>query len=136
MVTLGVRDMGRMRAFYRGLGWPEGRDSNDTHSVFHLAGSFLALYPLDLLAEDGGTRDELPEGAFRGITMSINVAGPEDVDAALAAARGAGAEIVCEAADVFWGGRRGYFMDPEGVRWEVAWAPNAVFDDRGVLVDF
>jgi len=53
-----------------------------------------------------------------------------------AAARAAGAEVVKEAHDAFWGGRSGYFADPEGNRWEVAWAPNAVFDDRGVIIGF
>jgi catechol 2,3-dioxygenase-like lactoylglutathione lyase family enzyme len=136
MVTLGVRDMPSMRAFYRSLGWPEGTDSNDTHSVFHLVGCFLALYPLDLLAEDANAGARLPDGVFRGVTLAINVEKSEFVDAGIERARSAGAVIGKEAVDADWGGRSGYFIDPEGNRWEVAWAPNAVFDERGVIVGF
>jgi uncharacterized glyoxalase superfamily protein PhnB len=136
MVTLGVNDMSRMRAFYRSLGWTERADANDTHSMFHLAGAFLGLYPIDLLAEDAGATTDQVLGGFRGITLSINVETREAVDAALDRAREAGAEIVKEAIDATWGGRSGYFQDPEGIRWEVAWAPGAVFDERGTMIDF
>lgn len=136
MVTLGVRDMPRMRAFYRSLGWNERADANDTHSMFHLAGAFLGLYPIDLLAEDAGVSTDDTRDGFRGITLSINVETPQAVDAALDRARDAGAEIVKEAVDTTWGGRSGYFEDPEGIRWEVAWAPGAVFDERGAMIDF
>ena len=136
MVTLGVRGMPTMRSFYCGLGWTERDDANDQHSMFHLAGAFLGLYPLDLLAEDAGTTDDRSEGSFRGIALSINVESPEAVDAALEAARRAGASIVKEPADASWGGRSGYFTDPEKVRWEVAWAPNAVFEERGAMIGF
>src|SRR5687767_10458014 len=129
MVTVGVRDMPTMRAFYRRLGWAEREDANDGHSMFHLGGAFLGLYPLDLLAEDAGATDDRPADAFRGVTFSINVDTRDAVDAALETARRAGATIVRDAADASWGGRGGYFLDPEGVRWEVAWAPNAAFDD-------
>lgn len=136
MVTLGVRDMPRMRAFYRGLGWQERDDANDHHSMFHLAGAFLGLYPEELLAEDAGTTDDRPADSFRGITLSINVESREAVDVALESARLAGASVVREADDASWGGRGGYFVDPEGVRWEVAWAPGARFDERGSMIDF
>lgn len=136
MVTLGVLDMPTMRAFYRRLGWTERTDANDHHSMFHMGGAFLGLYPLDLLAEDAGTTNDRPDAAFLGITLSINVERPELVDAALQAAREAGAVIVREATEASWGGRRGYFSDPEGVRREVAWAPTAVFDERGAMIDF
>lgn len=136
MVTLGVRDMPTMRSFYRRLGWPERADANDHHSMFHLAGAFLGLYPIDALAEDAGTTDDRPAGSFRGVTLSINVESRDAVDAALDEARRAGAVVVKEAVDAAWGGRGGYFIDPEGVRWEVAWAPNAVFDERGSMIDF
>lgn len=136
MVTLGVLDMPTMRAFYRSLGWAERKDANDHHSMFHLAGAFLGLYPIDLLAEDAATSNDRPDASFRGITLSINVESREAVDVALESARQAGASIVREASDASWGGRGGYFADPEGVRWEVAWAPNAVFDERGTMIDF
>lgn len=128
IVTLGVDDLDRARTFYRdGLGLPE-RDQEGDISFFELTGTWLALYPWDALAEDA-TVD--PDGSgFRGVTIAHNVESTERVDAVMAEAEDAGAEIVKPAQDVFWGGYSGYFADLDGHLWEVAWNPNWEFEDR------
>jgi uncharacterized protein len=132
VTVLGVRDFPKMRAFYEGLGWTTNSTAED-FAAFPLGGAVLALYPIDLLAEDA--RVDPPRGdGFRGVSCGINVDRREEVDAALAAAAEAGARILKEAVDAEWGGRSGYFADPEGNAWEVAWHPDARFDERGAII--
>jgi hypothetical protein len=93
----------------------------------------LALYPIDSLgALSGAGRSN--KGEWSGVTLSVNVEERELVDAALEAARAAGADIVVEPEDAEWGGRSGCFADPEGNRFEVAWMPGSSFDARGALI--
>ena len=90
--------------------------------MFEMGGGVLALYPRQLLAEDAKLD---PAGsAFGGITLAQNVSTKAEVDAALKAAERAGAKIMKPAQDVFWGGYSGYFADPDGNPWEVAWNPH------------
>jgi predicted lactoylglutathione lyase len=132
VVTLGVRDLAGERRFYQALGW-KTRSSSDDFAAFPLGGAVLALYPLELLA--GEAKLPMPDGGgFKGFTCSINVERKEQVDAAIKAAALAGARDLAEPVTREWGGRSGYFADPELNVWEVAWLPNAVFDDRGGLV--
>lgn len=123
LITLGVHDLDRARRFYeQGLGWQPSSASVDDVVFFQLAGGLvLALYPREELAKDA----RLPaEGSgFSGITLAHNVPERELVDATLAQAAAVGATIVKPAEDAFWGGRSGYFADPEGHLWEVAWNP-------------
>ena len=132
IVTLGVGDLGRAVTFYRdGLGWPLSGASEEDIAFFKTGGVVLALYPRGALAEDVGVD---PEGSgFSGFTLAHNVAERERVDSTLAEASYAGARIVKEAQDVFWGGRSGYFADPDGHLWEVAWAPGFCFAEDGRL---
>jgi catechol 2,3-dioxygenase-like lactoylglutathione lyase family enzyme len=128
LITLGVDDLERAVAFYRdGLGWPTegivGREfEHGAVAFFDLAGGLrLALWPRASLAHDSG----LPLAA-RGSTdvcLAHNVASAADVDAVMAQAMGAGASGVKAAQATFWGGYAGYFRDPEGHLWEVAWNP-------------
>jgi catechol 2,3-dioxygenase-like lactoylglutathione lyase family enzyme len=125
LVTLGVRDLAQSLRFYRdGLGWPVASEA-DNVAFIRVGGVILSLYPWHLLAEDAG----LPAGegasadAFPGFTLAHNVASKELVDQVLAAAVDAGARLVKPAVDVFWGGYSGYFADPDGCLWEVAWNP-------------
>jgi uncharacterized protein len=136
VVTLGVRDMAVLRPFYRSLGWPESPGSDDTWSAFLLGGVLLALYPLPELAAEAAPDASEPTGGWSGVTLACNVDSREDVDSAFAAAVAAGATVVAEPTDRPWGGRSGYVADPEGNRWEIAWARTAVFDERGGLVSF
>lgn len=127
IVTLGVEDLDRARTFYRdGLGLPEREPEGDI-AFFDLADTWLALYPWAALAEDAAVD---PDGSgFRGVTLAQNVESRTAVDDVLQEADEAGATIVKDAQDVFWGGYSGYFEDLDGHLWEVAWNPNWAFDD-------
>ncbi len=128
LATLGVADLVRATGFYQALGWPLSSASSGAVSFFRTAGGLLSLFPLHDLAEDANlaadaTTPAHPVPGFRGITLAINVDQPEDVDAALTAAVAAGATLLKPAALAVWGGRSGYFADPDGHVWEVAHNP-------------
>jgi catechol 2,3-dioxygenase-like lactoylglutathione lyase family enzyme len=135
IVTLGARDLPALRRFYRAFGWAEQAMSDDGYATFILGGVLLGLYPLDKLAEEAAPTDAEPSG-WPGITLGCNVDTREAVDEAFAVAVRAGARVVAEPTDRFWGGRSAYIADPEGHRWEIAWAAGMVFDERGALVSF
>jgi uncharacterized protein len=134
-VTLGARDLPRLRRFYGGLGWSEIPGSDDGWVGFLMGGVLLTLYPLPALAEEAAPGEPLSSG-FSGVTLACNVDGAEQVDASFAAAVVAGATPVAEPVDREWGGRSAYIADPEGNRWEIAWASGAILNDRGALVSF
>ena len=122
LVTLGVRDLQRSLIFYRdGLGWPTHAYNPDAGVVFFaLDGTWLGLYPRDKLAEDA----HVPDGqGFGGITLAHNEPSPHQVDDAYAQAVAAGAKAVKPPAETFWGGYSGYFADPDGYMWEIAFNP-------------
>lgn len=123
MITLGVRNLKASIQFYQqGLGLPRREPFSDDVAFFDLDGTWLGLYPWNELAEDAMTS---PEGTgFRGVTLAHNVRSKEAVDAQMEQAVKAGAIIVKEAQDVFWGGYSGYFSDPDGHLWEIAWNPH------------
>ena len=132
IITLGVEDLDRAVAFYRdGLGWSLSGASNERIAFFKTRGTVLALYPREELAKDVKTDPE--GGGFSGFTLAHNVAEKDQVDAVLEEVAAAGARIVKEAEDVFWGGRSGYFADPDGHLWEVAWNPYAPLAEDGSL---
>jgi catechol 2,3-dioxygenase-like lactoylglutathione lyase family enzyme len=130
IVTLGVSDLKRARKFYaEGLGWKASSASQDNIVFFQLGGIVLALYPRTLLAEDATVG---PSGSgFRGITLAQNVREKDEVFAVLKMAEAAGGKVVKPAQDVFWGGHSGYFADPDGHLWEVAWNPHFDLNVRG-----
>jgi len=133
IVTLGVRDLKRSRAFYQyGLGWNPSSVSQESIAFFDLGGVGLALYPFDELAKDATVSPE--SSGFAGITLAHNAHSVEEVDAVLKKAEQAGAKIIKKAQKVFWGGYSGYFADPDGYLWEVAWNPFIEFDENGALV--
>jgi uncharacterized protein len=134
LVTLGVVDLERAVRFYRdGLGWPtEGivgtQFEHGAVAFFALKGGLrLALWPRESLAHDTG----LPVGAPNATELSLghNVSSRKEVDAAMREAKAAGAEIVKPAHDTFWGGYSGYFKDPDGHLWEIAWNPRMLPED-------
>ena len=135
VVTLGVRDMTRAVRFYRdGLGFhtTEKADCPDI-MFFNTPGVRLALYPLQLLAEDISP-DSPPAGSgFGGITLAYNARNRTEVRNLIEVARKAGAKIVKEPQDASWGGFHAYFADPDGYYWEIAWNPFWQLDENGLV---
>lgn len=123
LITFGARDLDRMVAFYRdGLGFPtHNYTPGDDMVMFRLEGTWLGLFPRDALAEDATVSTE--GSGFSGVTLAHNEPSKEAVDATFAQALAAGATAVKTPQDVFWGGYSGYFADPEGNLWEVAFNP-------------
>lgn|SRR5487761_2029935 len=122
IVTLGVADLARSTVFYRdGLGLPVQGDFPGV-TFFSLAGTWLSLYPREDLAQDA--RVEAVGQGFCGITLAHNVASRAEVDAVMMQAEAAGGHITKPAQDTEWGGYSGYFADPDGYLWEIAWNPH------------
>jgi uncharacterized protein len=122
LITLGVADLQRSRAFYERLGWQRSVRSVDGVAFFQAGGIAFALYPRSDLARDAGLS---PEGqGFPAFALAYNARSRVDVDAVLAEAQAAGATILKPAQEAFWGGYSGYFADPDGFPWEVAWNPS------------
>ena len=128
LITLGVRDLARARAFYEALGWKTGAAAADDVVFFQAAGAIVALWGRGELAEDSGVEDG---GGWGGITLAYNTRSPEEVDAVIEEARAAGARIAREGAATFWGGYSGLFVDPDGHPWEVAHNPHWTVGDDG-----
>jgi catechol 2,3-dioxygenase-like lactoylglutathione lyase family enzyme len=134
MITLGVDDLERSVAFYRdGLGLKTegiiGKEfEHGAVAFFDLqAGLKLAVWPRDSLAHDTGLR-KTPHSATE-LSLGHNVNSKQEVDAVMAQAKSAGAKIIKEAGDTFWGGYAGYFQDPDEHLWEVVWNPQFVIND-------
>jgi len=122
IITLGVSDLNRSITFYQdGLGLPTTYTEGEGIAFFQLRGTWLALYPSDALAEDARLPPE--RARFGGITLAHNVHSKEEADKVIVQALAAGALLLKPAADTFWGGYSGYFADPDGHPWEVAWNP-------------
>src|SRR5512140_2096977 len=120
-VTLGVGDLERSARFYRDtLQLPVVYSGGDV-CFFELGRTWLALYPRHLLADDAGVENSRP--GFAGITLAHNVRSPAEVDALLAHAGAGGGRLVKAGHRAEWGGYTGYFADPDGFLWEVAWNP-------------
>ena len=134
IVTLGVADLARSIAFYTGLGWtPMPGGEPNVIEWFATNGSVIGLFPHDELAKDAGVPAE-PSAGFRGVTLAMNFASAEEVDAAFAAAIDAGATSIKVPAATEWGGHSGYFADPDGHYWEAVWGPGITIDDEGRIL--
>lgn len=133
LVTLGVTDLDRSLAFYRGLGW-EPAPSPEGVAFFQSGGIVMALWERAALEVDSCVTDT---GGWGGITLAHNVASADEVDAVLAEAEAAGASIGRPGAATFWGGYAGVFIDPDGHPWEVAYNPywTVTEDGRTLLGD-
>ncbi len=132
IITLGVVDLERAVKFYRdGLGWLLSKTSGGDIAFFKLeSGVILALYPRALLAKDACLADN---GGFGGITLAQNVESENKVDEFLSDAVRAGGRIIKHPSHTEWGGYSGYFADPDGHPWEIAYVPFFTLKD-GVLV--
>jgi hypothetical protein len=131
LVTLGVLDLKRSISFYERLGWRRSMAKAEGVAFFQTGGSVFALYPREKLAEDARLP---PEGSgFGGFALAQNVRSKQEVDRILAAAVAAGAKLLKPAEDVFWGGYSGYFSDPDGYPWEIAWNPGFEISEDGSI---
>ena len=131
LVTLGVRDLAASRAFYKRLGWTESPAGNAEVAFFQCSGLVFALWGRDALADDAGV--QAADTGFANISLAYNVRCKDEVDSTLKEAEKAGARPLRSAADTSWGGRTGYFADPDGFAWEVAWNPGfEILPDGGI----
>jgi len=130
LVTLGVRDLARARAFYEALGWKTGAAPDDDVVFFQAGCMVVALWDRAELAEDSAVTDG---GGWGGVTPAYNTRSAEEVDEVIEEARAAGAAIGREPAETFWGGYSGVFIDPDGHPWEVAHNPRWTIADGGAV---
>lgn len=131
LVTLGVSDVARARAFYEKLGFRASSASQDSVAFFDAGGVVLALFGRAALADDAHVPDGPP--GFSAVSLAHNCASESEVDRVLAEAIAAGARLLKPAQKVFWGGYSGYFADPDGHLWEVAFNPFWPLDKAGRL---
>ena len=130
VITLGVGDLERARAFYEHLGWHTRAEPGDDVVFFQGTGYVVALWDRGILAHDSGVVDA---GGWGGVTLAHNVRSPSEVDAVLSEALAAGATIAREGAETVWGGYSGVFLDPDGHPWEVAHNPRWALDEGGAV---
>jgi catechol 2,3-dioxygenase-like lactoylglutathione lyase family enzyme len=128
LVTLGVGDLARARAFYEALGW-RALDGPEGVVFFQLPGMMFGLWPFAELVQDANLPAATAPGA--GVALAYNARTRAEVDAVLAEAEKAGARLLKPAAETFWGGYSGYFADPDGHLWEAAHNPFWRIDAEG-----
>lgn len=131
LITLGVADYERAKAFYEAIGWTAALDVEET-AFFQANGIVLALWSREKLAADAGLTDD---GArWSGVALAHNVASTAEVDEVIDLARRAGAEVLREPEPTFYGGYAGYFRDPDGHVWEVAHNPGFGLAEDGRVI--
>ena len=128
LITLGVRDLERSRAFYEALGWHTRAAPGDDVVFFRAGGMVVALWDRVKLAADSGVEDG---GGWGGVTLAHNVRSPEEVHSVTEEARAAGARVVREPGETFWGGYSAAIVDPDGHPWEIAHNPRWTLRDDG-----
>jgi hypothetical protein len=135
IITLGVKDLELSLRFYRdSLGFPTTRKSEDGIIFFQTGGVCLALYPYDELAKDVSSDFLVDKSKFTGITLAHNVRTKQEVDQILEHAKSAGGKIEKRAQLTDWGGYSGYFSDPDGYLWEVAYGAFDMRDDGSLVI--
>ncbi|QQK75482.1 VOC family protein [Salicibibacter cibarius] len=139
LITLGVKDIGNSLKFYRDIGFEASVTGDEEKPVivfFKNEGSKLELFPIEELAKDINEEHppELSKGGFSGITLAYNAKSETEVDEILQSVKKVGAEVVKEPKTLSWGGYGGYFIDPDGYYWEVAYGSNWEFDDSNMLI--
>jgi predicted lactoylglutathione lyase len=130
LVTLGVTDLRRSRAFYEQLGW-RGQEVEDT-VFFQAGGQAVVLWGRDKVAADAGVDDD-GTSTFAGVVLAHNVRSRDEVDEIVAAAAGAGGKVTKAPRGTFYGGYAGFFRDPDGHVWEIAHNPGFALGADGTL---
>jgi len=131
MVTLGVADLSIATRFYSAVFATPPNTTYDGVTFFELPGAWISLYPLENLAKDISSEIPITRGGFSGITLAHNAGSKADVIAIVKRAKAAGARVMKEPQETFWGGYSGYFADIDGYYWEVAWGPMFQFTENG-----
>ena len=132
LVTLGVSDLARARAFYEALGWRTNAGADDDVVFFQANCMVVALWSRERLAEDSVVEDT---GGWGGITLAYNTRSPAEVDSVIEEVRAAGGDVRREPGETFWGGYSAIFCDPDGHPWEVAHNPHwEIGADGGVKI--
>lgn len=131
IITLGVADLKRSSEFYERLGWRRSMAKAEGIVFFQAGGMALALYPRNELAQDAKVAHE--GHGFSGFSLAYNTRNRQEVDSVLAEAQAAGAKLLKPAEEAFWGGYSGYFCDPDGFLWEVAWNPSFMMNEDGSI---
>jgi catechol 2,3-dioxygenase-like lactoylglutathione lyase family enzyme len=134
VLTIGVRDLERASTFYSSLFGIRPNPDYEGVAFFELQGVWLSLYPLDKLAEDISPDLSPAVSGFRGMTLAYNARSKDEVRAIFAEVEACGGKIVKPPQDTFWGGFAGYFVDPDGCHWEIAWGPMFDFGPHGDLL--
>jgi uncharacterized protein len=130
LITLGVRDLARARAFYESMGWTGAVQPDDEVVFFQARGMVLSLWKRERLVEDARLPDA---GGFGAVALAYNVRSPDEVDQVIARAERAGAAINRRPGPTEWGGYSGLFVDPEGHPWEVAYNPGWRLAEDGTV---
>lgn len=131
VITLGVQELKTSIAFYKdGLGWPA--HEQEGIAFFQLNNIVFALYPQDKLMEDA--LQTTPHSGSPTFTMAYNTGSEAEVDEVFNSAISAGAKLVKKPGKVFWGGYSGYFADPDGHLWEIAYNPFWKMDTDGNII--
>jgi len=131
IITLGVANLQRSREFYERLGWRRAMIQTEGIVFFQAGGMALALFPRDELAKDANIA---PDGSgFKGISLAYNARNRAEVNSVLEDAEAAGATLLKPAQEAVWGGYSGYFSDPDGFLWEVAWNPSFRMAEDGSI---
>ena len=131
IITLGVADLARSREFYERLGWRTSMGKAEGIVFFQAGGMALALYPRTELAKDANVAAD--GHGFGGMTLAYNARSRQEVESVLAEAKAAGARVLKPAQEAFWGGYSGYFSDPDGFLWEIAWNPSLTIAEDGSI---
>ena len=132
LITLGVSDLARARRFYEeGFGWVPHHKTQGDVAFYQLPGMALGLFPRTELLKDATLPEDTPAGVI--MSIAINARSIEEVDAIFAEAIKAGATVAKQPETVFWGGYSGYFRDPDGHLWEVAWNPGFPIAEDGTV---
>ncbi|WP_301109718.1 VOC family protein [Sporosarcina sp.] len=139
LITLGVKDIRKSLQFYRDIGFEASVTGDEEQPVivfFNNEGSKLELFPLEELAKDINKENPpvLSKDGFPGFTLAYNAKSAKEVDDIIQLVKKVGAEVVKEPQKLSWGGYGGYFIDPDGYYWEVAYGSLWEFDDSNMLI--